>query len=337
MAVKVCQQCGARSLPGSPCGVCGEDARISAPAPTERRAFVGVRCRFQCRSCGRLSPINHLHLTRSILCMCCGQEQVFDPTLWREGLDLVHAVADLSGPEPEGRQQHPRIAIDAINPLRDLGASRIIAEHTTNETGLVGGIQQHRSLLLEAFPGHPLCPDCRRPLEAQAGAGLTTRCSGCGHTDRWLSPDPRLLSMTRPDALLGVLSEVERADRPEVRVTPGATQGITCSGCGAPLSLTGGETIITCRFCTLVSRVPERLRAGRGGEPTVSVWWLALRGPSPLRDALLHGSSQRDIATPDPDPAPPAALRLRRQLAGLAFPAAALLIVAAFVAAVRLL
>lgn len=269
--------------------------------------------------------------------MCCGQEQIFDPTLWREGLDLAHAVADLAGPEPEGRQAHPRIAIDALNPHRDIGLTRLIAEHTLNETTTQGGVHQHRSLLLEAFPGHPLCTDCRQPLAVRPGAGLTTRCPGCDRESRWLTPDERLLPMSRPKALLGVLSDVERGDRPAVRFTDGSAQGITCSSCGAPLSLTGAETVVTCRFCALVSRIPEQLRAGHSDELEVSVWWLAISGPSPLRDALRTGAAQRDITTPQPDPSPPAPQRLRRLLADLAFPAAALLIVAGAAAAARLL
>ncbi|MFT5679952.1 MAG: hypothetical protein ACI8RZ_000857 [Myxococcota bacterium] len=297
-----------------------------------------MRCRFQCRSCGRLSPINRLHLTRSIRCLCCGQEQIFDPTLWGEGLDLAHAVADLAGPEPEGRTEHPRIAIDALNPHRDIGVSRIIAEHTINETTIQRGVHHHRSLLLEAFPGHPLCADCHQPLTVRPGSGeLTTRCPGCDRETRWMSPDDQLLSMSRPAALLGVLSDVERNDHPEVRITPGDAQGITCSSCGAPLSLTGAETIITCRFCTLVSRVPKQLRTGQSADPVVSVWWLALSGPSPLRESLLTGAEQRDIEAPAPDPSPSAPLRMRRLLAGLAFPAAALLIVLGMAAAAQFL
>lgn len=330
----VCSQCGARHPGRQPCAICGGPGAVSAPEPTERLSLVGISSQFQCRSCGQLAPINHLHLTRSILCLCCGQQQVFDPTLWAEGLNMAHAVGDLAGPEPEGRSRHARIAIDAINPYR----KGIVQEYTLNEQSIVGGLHEHRSLFLKIFPGHPLCEQCLKPLrvEQRPGQTLETRCSGCRQSGTYRAPDTRLLRLARPDALRGVISSAERQDRPEVRIVEGSTTaGITCSGCGAPLSLDGGEELITCRFCTLVSRIPDRLRAGHVTDPTPAVWWVAFSGPSQTRQDLLSGAQAQALDEPVRDETPGAAIKTRRLLAGLAFPGAALAIVAAFAAAMR--
>lgn len=333
----VCRECGARALPGSSgCGICGSrEAPIRAPAPTAERYFVGIRARFQCRSCGQMSPIDSLHLQRSIVCLCCGQVQAFEIDLWKEGAHAAQAVGDLAGPEHEGRDRDPLVAIDAINPLRDIGVTRSSHEHQRNDTAIVEGVHQRRSLFVEAFPGHPLCETCHHPVRVYVRRSeIQTRCPECGEEATYKNPSAIISGMQ------GVMDEVHRTDRPEVVVSDGRAKGLSCSSCGGPLEVEPGALLVKCGFCRLVSRVPDRVRANTLANPRPAVWWMIFGGRSAQRQALMRGPAEdnrREIEPPPTDPKPPSLVRLRQAVGVWGIPLLILVVVGILVSGLQLL
>ncbi|MEL6342317.1 MAG: hypothetical protein AAFV53_04245 [Myxococcota bacterium] len=279
-----------------------------------------------------MSPIDHLHSDRSIICLCCGQVQGFNVELWKEGVAAAQAVGDLAGPEPEGRTKHPRLSIAAVNPLQGIGRDRPSREFHRNDAQTVDGVVTRNSLFVDAFPGHPLCTRCKQPVQVTAINGAAeTRCS-CGEVARYTAPRSVI------PGLQGVIDEVHREGRPDVVTSGGHAEGLSCSSCGGPLSITEGSQLTKCGFCGLVSRIPDRVRASRLANPSPEVWWMVFSGPSQERQVLLQGGegvSPQAIEDPQVDKTPPPSVRMRRIAGVFGIPLALLVVVGVVASAIE--
>ena len=270
--------------------------------PQGETYWIAVRCRFQCRSCGHLSPLNHLDMDGSVTCLRCGLDQVFDVESWRDGLQ--HAMR--TG-QPEHRGTFP-----------ELGVSASSAELVQSGLKIADGIMTTLSLRVDAGPGHPLCPRCREPLgvELDAGGVATSRCPTCGDGMRCALPG-QARGMCKP--IRAVLAEELALDRREASIDAPATGtavgaiAIKCPHCSAPLKVTGASTIVTCEYCQASSRIPSRTMFRLGHDhPVPQVWWLQYariapkkpRPPRPPRDASA-AQPPRPTEARSPRPPPP--------------------------------
>ena len=295
----VCLGCGVLApQQRTDCRVCG-----SALPPVDRRArvarldgaryWVAVRCRFQCRVCGHLSPLDHLDIDGSVDCMSCGVAQAFDVDSWTDGLAHAHAIGDLSGPEPEGRFPGASVSLVGHNPHAAIGVTATGAEIALSGMTIGGGVVSPRSLRVDASPGHPLCQQCRTPL-AVVGASadlLSMRCARCHESTRYQLPEgARALA----SGLRGAIAEEHREDRHEARIdrSAGGAIVIRCPNCSGAVSVTGASSIVDCQYCHVSLRIPNAAFHGLGrGVPKPLLWWLLFEGPSDKRTELLAGES----------------------------------------------
>lgn len=283
---------------GDNCSVCDGslDHRLDDPDGGSDRHWVALRCHFQCRSCGHLSPLNGLDVDGSVLCQHCGLDQVFDVDSWQEGIAHAHAVGDLAGPGPEGRFPHPMIAIADANPFRRIGLDRTSAELSQGGMIISGGVTVTRSLQVDASPGRPLCHRCQVVLDSQVdGQQLTTSCPSCHNQAHYELP--RRAAGTH-EGLLGVLSKDQRGDHLQVVFKQDASGGailLGCPSCGANLTAAQEGRIVTCQFCQAVVRIPDKLLMRALQRPPVTeIWWLLFEGPSPRRRQLELGVEDDD-------------------------------------------
>lgn len=270
-------------------------AQPTAPPRADGRYWVRVSARFQCRQCGRRSPLGHLDADGTIVCLLCGLEQAGDPSVWRKGLRYCHAVGDLSGPDPEGRISGP-VSIADQNKQATIGVSRASGSFELAETVIGGGGVQTKSLFLEVSPGVPLCQACRRPLDVEAhpGGRLTTSCAGCSDQADY-ALERRALGLHR--GLVGALADDHRTDRADAKLNaPAGTAAVElqCPRCGASLPLSAKDHFVTCKFCGTSAKVPSRTRAQLfHGDADADPFWLLFEGPSPDRQKLVSKAEKR--------------------------------------------
>lgn len=285
----LCPRCGViapAQLSG--CPVC--DEAFVQPRTTVRllptHVWVAVRCSFQCRSCQFLSPLDELDIDGSVECAQCGQSQRFDVEAWHEALAFAHGVGDLGFPLPEGRFSHPHVWIGDDNPYLALGTVAVFAEHRQSSVAQIDGVTVHRSLFIEAAPGHPSCEACHTPLAVEIERQeVRSSCATCGVTGSYRLPSG---ATKYSAALLGVVAEAQRSDRQRARMQATASGPISlaCPQCGGALPATR-EHILTCDYCGMAALIPAQARLRDVGQVlTPDIWWLAFGGPSPLRIAL---------------------------------------------------
>jgi len=237
--------------------------------------WVAVRTGFTCNSCRFLAPLDGLDVDGAVECAQCGLRQRFDVPLWSNALKFAHGVADLAGPHPEGRAPHPSVWVGTENPYKAVGDTKTMEEASDG------------MLQIAAGPGHPVCHKCALPLAAALGPQgvVTTQCSKCGERATWQLP-PEAANLH--EALVGVVSDENRSDRPRVLASmeAGATS-LKCPGCGAPLKVQGEDGVQTCPYCSVSAIVPwRRIVRMRNEVPAPEVWWLLMRGPSLKRLTL---------------------------------------------------
>jgi hypothetical protein len=213
-------------------------------------------------------PLNQLDMDGAIVCARCGTEQAFEVARWRQALGHAHSAGDLSGDGAEGIPKEK-------NPFRTVGTSR---------TGVKLALEGANGLEITASPGHPLCARCRAPLEVTFDAAARTRaaCEGCAESAEYVVPSAARKMM---HALHAIVAAEHRADRAAVLVEATETAIVVkCPICSAPLPIDQESKIVTCKFCSTSSRIPERTWARlRGGAAVVESMWLLFQGPSPLR------------------------------------------------------
>jgi hypothetical protein len=221
--------------------------------------------------------MDHLELDGNVTCRSCGIDQAFMVQGWTEILEGLHGLADLSG-SPDGRNPHPRLAIGAVNPHREIGKQSATVDWK-NELEGEDGVKQ--VLRVEAAPGHTVCPAGHGPMRVRAGGDVHVSCETCGIQQQYSR-----LSSSPYDRLTVVLADHNRLDAKAAR--PGTRDGLdgfSCPGCGAPLPVEEGRALVTCSFCHLTSKVPT----GKGRIASTvppALWWMLFEGPSPLRRRL---------------------------------------------------
>lgn len=265
------------------------DGRPSVAPREDGRYWIQVRAQFKCKHCEKRSPVNHVDVDGTFTCLRCNRDQGADAGIWQTGLRFCHEVADLAGPDPEGRHAHPEVRIGDANKWADIGVSRTRARMDFTETQMSAGAIRLRSLFLHARPGVPLCDGCHAPLEVTVGqAGrLETRCPGCHRSARY-EVDPKASRMER--GFVGAICDDHRSDRPATDAAPskpGAPVAIACPGCGAALDLAAKDHFVTCTYCRTPSKIPSRLRAQLFTEGVeLEPMWLMFEGPSRARGKL---------------------------------------------------
>src|ERR1700736_4746100 len=101
----ICPTCGIIAMPSRfACGRCQSPITLTiAPRRTDGAFFACVECELRCRACGATGPLDHLDVDTPATCALCGEDQPLDPEVVRRVLAFAHGVADLAGPNPEGR------------------------------------------------------------------------------------------------------------------------------------------------------------------------------------------------------------------------------------------
>jgi len=280
VSIWICRQCGVVAPQrGHACEVCKqplESVRAPAPPQPADHTWVAVRCGFTCNSCRFLAPLDSLDADGAVECAHCGLRQRFDVDLWRSGLGFAHAVGDLAGPAPEGRNPHPVLCIGSENPHVETGITRTF-EHATFGT-----------LAVDAAPGHPVCGRCREPVMVSVPrpGAVETHCGRCGdRAVHALADGARALL----PALVAAVSEELRSDRPKAKAaaTSAGVVSLSCPSCGAPLELVEHGTVHTCRYCRASCVVPHQSVArALSRTPEPAVWWLFFQGLSDERREL---------------------------------------------------
>lgn len=286
----ICVKCGVVAPTQHPqCGLCGTAftyPRVHAPAASDGTFWAAVRCSFQCRSCHFLSPLNGLDMDGSVECAQCGMHQRFDVEAWREALAFSHGVADLAYPPPEGRHPHPHIWIGNDNPHAQIGYTEVFGEHRQSSTSVEGAITVHRSLFIQASPGHPTCKKCGRSVTASlSGHDVETRCDSCGETAKYRLPQQ---ATHYAPPIRGVVSNEERVDKPRARLETVAGGPVTlkCAECGGNLPATS-QRVLECPYCKAACLIPSRALVRDPGEPIEpDIWWLAFTGRSDARTKI---------------------------------------------------
>ncbi|MFT3775709.1 MAG: hypothetical protein QM820_60960 [Minicystis sp.] len=302
-AVWICRRCGVVApSEGSACAVCKQtlaETRAQVPAQSLDTFWVAVRCAFTCNSCKFLAPLDNLDADGAVECAHCGLRQRFDVPSWTAALDFAHAVGDLAGPQPEGRNPHPTLWIGSENPYAEAGKTHAF-ERT--ESGV---------LAIDAAPGHPVCRRCHVPVAVTVTApgAAETRCPTCGDTARYaIADDARKLS----GALVAVIADEHRNDRLRAQAvaTQAGVMALKCPSCGAPLGLPDSGGVATCTFCKAACIVPARVRTrARNETPEPDVWWILFQGASAKR---------RDLEAPS-EPAAGAPNAIKKLIAGRAY------------------
>lgn len=285
----LCARCGVIAPAQLPsCPICGDD--FPAPRVTVRpspsQAWVAVRCSFQCRSCQFLSPLDELDIDGSVECAQCGQAQRFDVEAWHEALAFAHGVGDLAFPLPEGRLSHPAVWVGDDNPHLRVGHTEVFAEHRQSSVQVIDGVTVHRSLFIEAAPGHPTCEGCRAPMEVELrSTGAEASCRQCGSRFGYQLPAG---AERYCEGLAGVVADIHRSDQRRARLetTADGPVSLKCPECGGALPATR-ERLLKCGYCGTGSLIPAQARLRDAGQVlTPDIWWLAFRGPSKRREAL---------------------------------------------------
>jgi len=275
----LCRGCGVVApLEQGRCQACERELdvpRWSALAGQDGLLWAQVRVSFECRACGHRSPIDYLDVDGSVQCLSCGIEQRFENKQWWAALEQAHAVADLTGPHPEGLLPGSEPSIAKLNPHAVLGVSESAVEVERGE----------QSLRLSVSPGKPLCEKCHGLLVIAArGEGkLTLRCEPCGEQRGYALP--KNLSQ-RVRALRAVIAPAHEEGRLDavVREENGVT-ALRCPTCGAALTADGAG-IVTCQYCRTSSRVDARVRGKSQRDATPTPFWLLFEGPSRQRGKL---------------------------------------------------
>ncbi len=296
----ICVKCGVVApTQHSQCALCGTlftHPRVHAPASSDGSFWAAVRCSFQCRSCHFLSPLNGLDMDGSVECAQCGMHQRFDVEAWREALAFSHGVADLAFPPPEGRHPHPHIWIGNHNPHAQIGYTEVFGEHRQSSTSVEGAITVHRSLFIQATPGHPTCRKCSRPLSTtRRGHELETRCDGCGEQAKYQLPQQ---ATQYAPSIVGVVSNEERVDKPRAKLETVAGGPVTlkCAECGGNLPATR-QRVLECPYCKAACLIPSRALVREPGEPIEpDIWFVAFTGRSEERGRIESPALPKDGA-----------------------------------------
>jgi Zn finger protein HypA/HybF involved in hydrogenase expression len=303
----VCHGCGVIApTKRSTCSLCERPIGTSIEAVPPRAdgcVWAFVRTEMKCRQCGQAAPLDEPDVDGTVTCPHCNALQAFDVSTWQDALAHAHALADLAGPDPEGRLPTPGVSIAGRNPYTPIGLDKTFATLSLSGMSIEGGVIRSRNLEVTAAPGQPLCTKCGSPIEvSRAGDTVTTRCVGCGESARY-AQDPRLGQHS--EALVCVVADALRSDKVEARLdqtSAGMVIALKCPSCGGGLTALEGQHFVDCRFCKTSCRIPSRtLLALKKGKTTPDTWWALFRGPSPKRREIEGGGREGDDDDDDDD------------------------------------
>jgi hypothetical protein len=250
----------------------------------EQRFWVGIEATLECRACGHASPCNHLDVEHTVTCLHCGLEERLDPNQWWGALAHAHAVGDLCGPHPEGRFPNELVSICRHNPFAEVGLTRVSAQHH-GSTPAPG----QPTLNVVATPGHPPCARCRTPLVLARvePPELELECPNPECGERTTTVLPEGVRVKIPD-LVGILGREHEKGRRDVGIEHGPQGlGFYCPSCASAVEVLSYSTLVECRLCHTVARVPDKALRILGFErPKTELWWLLFEGPSKLRSKL---------------------------------------------------
>jgi hypothetical protein len=230
-------------------------------------------------------------VAESVVCPSCGTVQGLRGL--RRAFDHAHAVADLAGPDPEGRFPDARVSIAADNPFKAFGMLQSFSEDRRDELITEDGVRR-ATVSIRVAPGHPLCDECHTPLRVMTEKGeLTAVCDGCS---------ARFRSCVSPKALralgsvVGILSIAHREDRPEAALEHDDTGELRfrCPDCTTVLGDPQGRRVLTCGMCRRVCRVPAAHWHVRPGDAIpLQRAWVLFEGPSRMREELVRRARRR--------------------------------------------
>jgi hypothetical protein len=256
-------------------------------------------------------PLNHLDDDGSVECARCGLDQAFEVEMWKDMLELAHAVGDLAGPNPEGRHRGA-VSIAAKNDHRTIGVQHTTCSKEDSVARFGAGGMSGTTLSVEVSPGFCLCPRCKVPLDAYPnGPGKTkTRCPQCAEEVHYAVP-PRASAML--EALKAVVADDHRIGGAEAKLaaqTGSGAIGLLCPNCSAALPNPGNSSTVTCSYCRAVAFIPTKARFRiSGAAPTPVPWWALFHGPSAKRAKLegqVGGGFDDDDEDDDDEVSPPA-------------------------------
>ncbi|MSP23873.1 MAG: AgmX/PglI C-terminal domain-containing protein [Myxococcales bacterium] len=275
--ITLCATCGiVAPLRATSCALCkgAFDTPRCAVPPEADVLWVALRCTYPCRSCAFHSPLDGIELDSGVNCSQCGAFQRFDKEAWRDALIFAHDIADLAGPEREGRFPSPLLWIGDDNPHRLLGVTETFAS------------KDFCQIHMEACAGFPTCKRCRVPLEVRLAADkCATTCPRCQERAEWALPAE---ARNFHRALNAIISSEQRLDRKCVKIqaTQAGLAALLCPQCGGAVRPGVGDTV-ECPYCHVHAFLPIRARARDGGALAAApVFWLAFRGPSAMRAVL---------------------------------------------------
>jgi len=288
--MRVCGGCGIVRMDAKACPHCAVAGNwVDAPDRVDGAFWVCALVKFKCRVCGFVVPLNHLDMDGGITCARCGVEQAFAVETWQSAIELAHATGDLAGARGEAawslpnvhqskrakREHEQSVLADAEYTFGRIGKSRWFAE-----IGPLGPSELH----VTVSPGVALCAKCHTPFETRELDGEKTevRCATCDATSTYRVPDA---ARKTSSALRSVVAPEHRCDRQAVKVIEASGQAalaLVCPSCSASLPMSAvKDKLVTCTFCNMVARVPDRtwFRVS-GKDPVPEAIWLLFNGPS---------------------------------------------------------
>ncbi len=286
---------------------------VASPPPMQGVHWVQVRLSIKCMTCQRPSPLSRLDMEGRYYCYGCNREQFFDADMWKESvLFIASGLGDAMWSNVQTFPPWPPNNPDDVDPSDSDDLDDVDDEvmkhllHKCNEIGrttgvltierggmsIGGGGMRTRGMVLAMSPGHPLCAQCKTPLQTQTPSPdgvVTTSCPRCNAHETYRVP-PAAMSVCKD--LCGVIAPEHVEGREAARIAPqpgSAALAVVCPKCGSGLQLAPGARITNCPYCKTTSVVPEQIAAAGGPAPTdPDPLWLAFRSPSTVRTFLIE-------------------------------------------------
>lgn len=318
--LRICAHCGANVPPVlQACGACNGpvSTTLTIPYPPTGVMFMQVRCKFGCVQCGSKSPIDTLDADGRFYCFGCSQERLFDTDMWKEKLvRIANVVGDafwtnmrIYPPWPpvmpeedwlddqDGWDDVSEMIPELMkNFLPKIGLEK--ARLTMEQSGTVfsSGGMKTGTYDVALFPGHPLCNQCRSPLEVSFPARGVAQvvCRRCNVNETHTAPQSIVAEC--PELLAAIADDLVQGRAP-ARVEPKAgtaALAILCPQCGSSLSLPHGTRVAVCQYCKTSSVIPEKATGTVGKAPEPEAWWMILYAPSSLRNLLSQPGAGRN-------------------------------------------
>lgn len=287
VGIRACAQCGGCVPARAPhCARCGATAEVRVVPPRPDGAYwARVVLEYSCAACKAYWPLAAFDAEGRAVGAICGHVQDFPIFFWRVVLAHAHAVADLAGPDPEGRGGAPGASGESVaaeNPFKDVGLSTSSAEGDAmrDDADVPRG--------LRAGPGVPVCPSCLASIDPDFVGGELV--CGCG----WRAQGVLAKTASKVNrGLVTVLGAPLGPSRGGAR--PGAEGptlvALRCPTCSGPVTLDAGASLASCSFCKTTSIVarPAPVPAAKPDAPTAELaCWFLFRGPSAKRKSLLE-------------------------------------------------